>query len=183
MIAHTNYINARLLDPQSGLDIKGELLTKGSKIIDLGKKVTAPSDAEVIDCKGHCLCPGLIDMRVFVGIPGADYKDTIENTGQSAAAGGVTTVCVQPNTDPIIDSIPHIEYLASRAKNAPIHFIAMPAATKQLQGKEMTEIGLMTKAGIKAFTDCSDTINNAALLLRIFKYATAFDALIIQHLA
>lgn len=183
MSKYVLYKNARLLDPASGLDIKGELLTKGKKIAELGKSVNAPTDAKIIDCKGHCLCPGLIDMRVFVGIPGADYKDTIENTGEAAAAGGVTTVCVQPNTDPIIDSIPHIEYLKIRAKSALVNFIPMPAATKQLEGKEMTEIGLMSKAGYKAFTDCSTSISNAALMSRILKYAAAFDALIVQHLA
>lgn len=182
-MSYTLYKNARLLDPASGLDIKGEMLTENDKIAALGKKVKAPKNAEIINLKGKCLSPGLIDMRVFVGIPGADYKDTIDNTGEAAAAGGVTTVCVQPNTDPIIDSIAHIEYLAIRAKNALVNFIAMPAATKQLEGKEMTEIGLMSKAGYKAFTDCSSTIENAAIMNRILKYAAAFDALIIPHLA
>lgn len=183
MSKHTLYKNARLLDPASGMDIKGELLTKNSKIIAVGENVDAPKDAKIINVKRNCICPGLIDMRVFVGIPGADYKDTIENTGEAAAAGGVTTVCVQPNTDPIIDSTPHIEYLATRAKNALVNFIPMPAATKQLEGKEMTEIGLMSRAGYKAFTDCSTTIDNAAIMNRILKYASAFDALIVTHLA
>ncbi len=183
MSKYVLYKNTRLLDPKSGLDIKGELLTKDNLIADFGDTVKAPEKAEVIDCNGQCLCPGLIDMRVFVGIPGADYKDTIENTGEAAAAGGVTTVCVQPNTDPIIDSIAHIEYLAIRAKNALVNFVAMPAVTKQLQGKEMTEIGLMSNAGYQAFTDCSSTIDNAALMSRIFKYAAAFDAMVVQHLA
>ena len=183
MSKYTLYKNARLLDPASGLDIKGELLTKNKKIAEVGETVSAPEDANVVDLKGLCLCPGLIDMRVFVGIPGADYKDTIENTGEAAAAGGVTTVCVQPNTDPIIDGIAHIEYLAIRAKNAKVKFVPMPAVTKQMEGKEMTEIGLMSKAGYKAFTDCSTTIDNAAVMNRILKYASAFDALIIQHLA
>lgn len=183
MSSYILYKNARLLDPASDLDIKGELLTKNGKIAEIGEKIETPNEAQVLDLNGLCLCPGLIDMRVFVGIPGADYKDTIENTGEAAAAGGVTTVCVQPNTDPIIDSIPHIEYLAIRAKNALINFVPMPAATKQLEGKEMTEIGLMAAAGYKAFTDCSSTIDNAAIMNRILKYAGSFDALIIQHLS
>ena len=177
------YQNARLLDPKSGLDVKGHLLSKDGKIFELGENVTAPEGTEIIDCSGLCICPGLIDMRVFVGIPGADYKDTIKNTGEAAAAGVVTTVCVQPNTDPIIDSIAHVEFLALRAKNALVNFVAMPAATKQLEGKEMTEIGLMSKAGFNTFTDCSSTIDNAAIMGRILKYAACFDALIIQHLA
>jgi dihydroorotase len=183
MSKFTLYKNARLLDPASGLDLKGELLTEDNKILAFGKTVDAPKNAVSIDCQGHCLCPGFIDMRVFIGIPGADYKDTIANTGDAAAAGGVTTVCVQPNTDPIIDSIAHIEYLALRAKDALVNFIAMPAATKQLEGKEMTEIGLMSNAGYKTFTDCSSTIDNAAIMNRILKYAASFDALIIQHLS
>ena len=183
MSHYTLYKNARLLDPASGLDIKGQLLTKKKKIVSLGEKVDAPEEAEIVDVKGKCLCPGLIDMRVFVGIPGADYKDTILNTGEAAAAGGVTTVCVQANTDPIIDSIAHIEYLALRAKNALVNFVAIPAATKQMEGKQMSEIGLMAAAGHKVFGDCSTTIENAAIMNRIFKYASAYDALIVQHLA
>lgn len=183
MSKYTLYKNARLLDPATGMDINGELLTKGKRIEEVGENVDAPEDANIIDLKGLCICPGLIDMRVFVGIPGADYKDTIENTGEAAAAGGVTTVCVQPNTDPIIDGIAHIEYLATRAKNAKVRFVPMPAVTKQMEGKEMTEIGLMSKAGYKAFTDCSATIDNAAIMNRVLKYASSFDALIIQHLA
>lgn len=183
MSTHTLYKNARLLDPASGLDIKGELLTHKKKIVSIGEKVDSPKDAEIVDLNGKCLCPGLIDMRVFVGIPGADYKDTILNTGEAAAAGGVTTVCVQPNTDPIIDSIPHIEYLAIRAKNALVNFVPMPAATKQMEGKQMSEIGLMAAAGHKIFGDCSTTIENAAIMSRIFKYASAYDALIVQHLS
>jgi dihydroorotase len=183
MSHYTLYKNARLLDPASGLDIKGQLLTKKKKIVSLGEKVDAPEDGEVVDVKGKCLCPGLIDMRVFVGIPGADYKDTILNTGEAAAAGGVTTVCVQPNTDPIIDSIAHIEYLALRAKNALVNFVAIPAATNQMEGKQMSEIGLMAAAGHKVFGDCSTTIENAAIMNRIFQYASAYDALIVQHLA
>lgn len=183
MSHYTLYKNSRLLDPATGLDIKGELLTNKKKIVSLGEKVDAPADVEVVDVNGKCLCPGLIDMRVFVGIPGADYKDTIQNTGESAAAGGVTTVCVQPNTDPIIDSIAHIEYLALRAKNALVNFVAMPAATKQMEGKQMSEIGLMSAAGHKVFGDCSTTIENAAIMSRIFKYASVYDAMIVQHLA
>lgn len=183
MSKYTLYKNARLLDPASGMDEKGDILVKNKKIADIGPNINTDKDAEIIDLKGKCLCPGLIDMRVFVGIPGADYKDTILNTGEAAAAGGVTTVCVQANTAPIIDGIAHIEFLATRAKNALVNFIPMPAVTKQMEGKEMTDIGLMSGAGYKVFGDCSATIDNAAIMGRVFKYAAAFDALIVQHLA
>lgn len=175
--------NARLLDPATGTDMIGDLLIENGKIKEMAEKISAPKEAKIIDCEENCLCPGLIDMRVFVGIPGADYKDTIQNTGEAAAAGGVTTVCVQPDTAPIIDSLAAVTYLESRAKDALVNFIPFPAVTKNIEGKEMTEIGLMSKAGIKAFTDCNKSVANASLMSRIFKYAGAFDALIIQHLA
>ncbi|WP_417318458.1 dihydroorotase [Emcibacter sp.] len=178
------YDNARLLDPASNLDIKGQLLTKDNLIVALGEKVDLKgTDATVIDCKGHCLAPGLIDMRVFVGIPGADYRDTIHNTGEAAAYGGVTTVCVQPVTSPIIDDMARVEYLMSRARDAAVNFIALPAATRNLGGEQMTEIGLMSQAGVKAFTDGNVSIADASLMTRILKYMKHFDALLIQHLA
>lgn len=183
MTEYTIYRNARLLDPATGMDMLGEILTHKGIIKQVGEHIDAPSDAQIIDCNGKCLCPGLIDMRVFVGIPGADYKDTIVNTGDAAAAGGVTTVCVQPVTDPIIDDLARVEYMENRAKKAIVNFIPFPAISKQLEGREMTEIGLMSKAGLKAFTDGSKSIANPALMTKILKYASMFDALIIQHLA
>lgn len=179
----TLYKNARLLDPSTGMDMMGGIITRGGKIAEIGEHIVAPPDAEVIDCKGKCLCPGLIDMRVFVGIPGADYKDTIENTGEAAAAGGVTTVCVQPVTDPIIDDLARVEFLENRAQKALVNFIPFPAVSKQLEGREMTEIGLMSKAGVRAFTDGNKSIANPALMSKVLKYSAMFDALIIQHLA
>ncbi len=183
MSLFTHYKNARLLDPASNMDMVGELLTKNGRIAAIGEAVDAPDIAMTINCNGKCLCPGLIDMRVFVGIPGADYKDTIENTGEAAAAGGVTTVCVQPVTDPIIDDLARVEYLENRARKAKANFIPFPAITKQIEGREMTEIGLMSKAGVKAFSDGNKSVANPALMTRVLKYSSMFDALIIQHLA
>ncbi len=180
---HTLYKNARLLDPATGLDMTGEIMIHNGHIVEIGEHIAPPSNAEIIDCKDKCLCPGLIDMRVFVGIPGADYKDTIENTGDAAAAGGVTTVCVQPVTDQIIDDMTRVEFLENRAMRAKVNFIPFPAITKQLEGREMAEIGLMSKAGVRAFTDGNRSVANPALMSRVLKYAAMFDALIIQHLA
>lgn len=183
MTDYTLYKNARLLDPASEMDRLGDILLQGDQIAEIGENLIAPEAAKTIDCDGKCICPGLIDMRVFVGIPGADYRDTVENTGESAAAGGVTTVCVQPVTDPIIDDMGRVEFLASRTKKAQVNFIPFPAITKQLAGKEMTEIGLMSKSGVKAFTDGNESVANPALMTRVLRYAAMFDALIIQHLA
>ncbi|WP_138379688.1 dihydroorotase [Luteithermobacter gelatinilyticus] len=184
MTRYTLYDNARLLDPASGLDRLGQLLVDSKIIAAIGEKLTVPKDdITIIDCQGKCLAPGLIDMRVFIGIPGADYRDTIQNTGDAAAFGGVTTVCVQPVTSPIIDDLARVEYVMSRTRQAKVRFLTFPALTKQLKGKEMTEIGLMSRAGIKAFTDGNVSIPDATLMRRILKYMSYFDGLVIQHLA
>src|SRR5579862_2363220 len=102
------YINARLFDPASGLDKKGSLLTIGDKIADFGPQLTKdklPKDAEIVDCKGHLLTPGLLDIQVHFREPGQEYKETIATGSKSAAAGGVTTVVCMPNTKPVIDDI------------------------------------------------------------------------------
>lgn len=183
MNANTIYKNARLLDPATSMDMLGQIMTHDGIISEISEHIDTPPDTEVIDCGGNCLCPGLIDMRVFVGIPGADYKDTIENTGEAAASGGITTVCIQPVTNPIIDDMARIEFMENRAKKAIVNFIPFPAITKQLEGREMTEIGLMSKAGVKAFTDGNKSVANPALMTKVLKYSAMFDALIIQHLA
>lgn len=171
------YKNARLLDPASGLDKMGQLLTCKGKIVELGDHITPRAEPEIIDCAGKCLCPGLIDMAVFVGSSG------VVNTGKSAAAGGVTTVCIQPDTHPIIDDLAQVAFLEKQAHGALVNFIAFPAITKNLDGQEMTEIGLMSQAGIPAFTDGNKSVPNAALMSRVFEYSAMFDAVIIQHLA
>ena len=100
------YLNARLLDPASGLDAKGGLLTEGETIIAMGTNITsAPSDTQIIDCKGACLAPGLVDMRVQLREPGEEHKETLASAGEAAVAGGVTTMVCLPNTDPVIDDI------------------------------------------------------------------------------
>ncbi len=95
----TAYVNARLVDPGTGYDGPGELLTRGGLIVDSGQKLFAdgiPASSEIIDCAGQVLCPGLIDMKVFVGEPGAEHKETLESASLAAAAGGITTIITMP---------------------------------------------------------------------------------------
>ena len=112
------YINARLLDPETGLDTHGFLVTEGRHIVDLGSGLFSESmsdEFEVIDCRGHCLSPGLIDMHVHLREPGHEHKETIASGGQAALAGGVTSLCSMPNTDPVIDNVGLIEFVLRRA--------------------------------------------------------------------
>jgi len=177
--------NARLLDPASGYDETGGLLIVDGKIADLGPRLFndgTPAGFEVIDCKGHLLCPGLIDMRVFTGEPGAEHRETLATASQAAAAGGVTTLVVMPNADPVIDDVALVDFIERRARDtAVVHVHPTAALTKGLNGERMTEIGLLKEAGAVAFTDGDRAVRNAQVMRRALSYAAHFNALIMQH--
>ncbi|MDA5193120.1 dihydroorotase [Govanella unica] len=184
MTSHV-FVNVRLLDPASGLDAMGGLVVEDGKIVAAGANIRAgdaPEGATVIDGDGHCLAPGLIDSRVFVGEPGAEHKETLASASQSAAAGGVTTIITMPSTKPAIDGVSLVEYMARRrSDDVLVNVVPMAAATKRLEGKEMTEIGLLTNAGAVAFTDGRTAVADASVMMKILKYGRMFDALLVQH--
>ena len=178
-------VNARLLDPASGLDGRGGVLIVGGRIAEVGPGVTvalAPGAAELVDAKGLCLAPGLVDMRVQLGEPGAEHKERIDSGVAAAAAGGVTSMAVLPNTDPPIDEPAMVEFLARRARQVKQGKIYPYAAiTKRLEGRELAEIGLLKAAGAVAFTDGERALADARVMRRALSYASGFDALIVQH--
>jgi len=177
--------NARLIDPASGLDVKGGLLVENGRIADVGPRLfndAEPNDPEVIDCKGLVLAPGLIDARVFTGEPGSEYRETLQSASEAAAAGGITTIVVMPNTDPAIDEPSLVDFILRRAAaTAKVRVAPMAALTKGFAGETMTEIGLLKEAGAVAFTDGDRTISNARVLRRALAYANTFGALIVGH--
>ena len=179
------YVNARLLDPASGLDSLGGALTEGRRIVDLGPELFAdgaPEDAEVVECGGHCLAPGLVDMHVHLREPGHEHKETLATGSRAAAAGGVTTMACMPNTDPVIDDIALVEFIERHARETAIVRIhPIGAVTKGLGGSELTEMGLLSEAGAVAFSDDGLPVANSMVMRRALSYATAFDALIVQH--
>jgi dihydroorotase len=181
----TAYVNARLIDPASGLDATGGLLAEDGKIADVGAGLFAdstPTDAEVVDCGGMVLAPGLVDMRVQLRDPGHEHMEDIRSAGLAAAAGGVTTMVCLPNTDPVIDNVAVVEFVARRAREvklAKIHCYA--ALTRGMEGKELTEFGLLGEAGAVAFTDAETAISDAKTLQRALSYATTFGHIIVQH--
>ncbi len=179
----TFFANARLLDPASGLDEIGGLLIEGREIIDFGAHLDAPpDDADVIDCDGFCLSPGLIDMRVHLGEPGEEHKETLATLSRAAAKGGVTAVVGLPNTDPPIDDPAVVEFLARRAREVHgVKVFAYGAATKAMEGKRLTEVGLLKAAGAVGFTDGLHAVSDAVVMRRVLAYASGFDALIVQH--
>ncbi|MDA0228676.1 MAG: dihydroorotase [Proteobacteria bacterium] len=181
----TAYINARLLDPESGLDALGGLLTEGAHITDLGPGLFAdgvPEGIETVDCGGHCLSPGLVDMHVHLREPGHEHKETIATGSQSALAGGVTSLCCMPNTDPVIDNVGLIEFIHRRAREAKgAKVFPFAAVTKGLGGKQLTEFGMLAEAGAVAFTDDGLPISDSQVMRRALSYAKTFDLLISQH--
>ncbi len=177
--------NARIVDPSRDLDFPGDLLIADGTIRDAKRGIGAagvPQGTEVFDCKGRIVAPGLIDIRAFVGEPGAEYRDTLATASQAAAAGGVTTIICQPDTSPPIDDPAIVDFILRRARDtAIVHVQPMAALTKALAGKEMTEIGLLKAAGAVAFTDGAKSVTNAQVMRRTLTYAKDFDALVVHH--
>jgi dihydroorotase len=177
--------NARIVDPSRDLDFPGDLLIADGVIREAKRGIGAagvPEGTEVVDCKGRIVAPGLIDMRAFVGEPGAEYRETLATASQAAAAGGVTTIICQPDTSPAIDDPAIVDFILRRARDtAIVHVQTMAALTKGLQGKEMTEIGLLKAAGAVAFTDGARSVTNALVMRRTLTYARDFDALVVHH--
>jgi dihydroorotase len=174
---------ARLLDPETGLDGCGDVIVEGERIAAVGGDLSAAArDAEVVNADGLCLAPGLVDMRVQLREPGAEHMESIESAGQAAAAGGVTTMVALPNTDPPVDDVSVVEFLARRAREvklAKIHTYA--AATKGLRGCDLTEMGLLAANGALGFTDGVKAVADALVMRRVLDYARTFDFLVLQH--
>jgi dihydroorotase len=181
----TAFINARLVDPETNRDEPGGLFIKDGVIADLGAHLrrNAPDGVKVIDCKGKLLCPGLVDTQVFTGEPGYEHRETLKTASHSAAAGGVTTMNVMPDTDPVIDQVSLVDFIQRRARdNAIVHIHTMAATTKGLKGEEMTEIGLLKRAGAIAFSNGKASIANTRVMKNVLLYARDFQALIVHHI-
>ncbi len=177
--------NARIIDPSRDLDFPGDLLIADGAIRDAKRGIGAagvPEGAEIIDCRGKIVAPGLVDMRAFIGEPGAEGRESIASASQAAAAGGVTTIVCQPDTEPTIDDPTIVDFIQRRARDTGIvHVQPMAALTKGLKGLEMTEIGLLKAAGAVAFTDGTRSVTNAQVMRRALIYADDFDVLIVHH--
>lgn len=181
----TALLNARLIDPGTGLDVTGGVLIADGKVVDFGPGVTAASlgDAQMIECGGHVLAPGLIDMLVFSGEPGHEHRETLSTTSRAAAAGGVTTIICMPNTEPVIDDVALVDFIMRRARDtAQVNVHPMAAMTKGLLSEEMAEIGLLRDAGAIAFTNGKTSLADAKMMRNVLAYSKDFGALIIHHL-
>jgi len=179
-------INARIIDPKNDLDEVGGLIIDSKGLIKaVGKKVAngnIPSSADKIDLKKQVLIPGIVDMRVFVGEPGYEYKENFRTLSNAALSGGVTSVVSMPNTSPVIDNVSMVDFLKRRGRDkSRINIFPSASLTKNTEGKQMTEFGLLKRKGIVAFTDGVKTVQNPQVMARIMNFASQSESLIMQH--
>lgn len=178
-------VNARLLDPASRLDATGDLLIQDEVMVDWGPGLShggLPEDAEIIDADGACLAPGLVDMRVQFGEPGAEHKETIASGTVAAAAGGVTSLATLPNTEPVIDDSAMLEFVARRARQARrVKVYPYGAITRGCEGRQLAEMALLQEAGAVGFTDGNRPLTNSLVMRRAMAYAEMLGTRIIQH--
>lgn len=185
MTTRTAYVNARLLDPATGLDAPGALLVEGTRIADMGPGLFqggVPEGVAVVDCDGACLGPGLVDLRARTGEPGFENNETILTASQSAAAGGITAFAALPNTDPVIDDVAGLEFIARRAREVKlVKIFALGALTKETAGKELTEMGLLAEAGAVGFTDGVAPVADPLIMRRALSYGSVWGKVIMQR--
>ncbi|MFT4150944.1 MAG: dihydroorotase [Paracoccaceae bacterium] len=173
--------NARLIDPEAGTESHGNVIMDEGLIAAIGQ-MSAPKHAQVIDCGGKCLAPGIVDIGVKIGEPGERHRESFRSAGLAAAAGGVTTIVARPDTHPAIDTPELLEFVTRRAAEAsPVRIRHMAALTKGREGREMTEIGFLLDAGAIAFTDADAVSTSTKALYRAFSYARSLGALVITH--
>ena len=177
------FLHARLIDPAGGTDREGHLLVEDGRIAGIVHEGTPEvSGAEVTDCAGLCLAPGIVDLGVKVSEPGERHKESFRSAGEAAARGGVTTMVTRPDTEPAIDTPEVLEFVRRRANEAaPVRVLPMAALTKARAGREMVEIGFLKDAGAAAFTDCDRVVENTKVLSRALTYARSLGALVIGH--
>jgi dihydroorotase len=180
------FINANIVDPHNSInEVGGLIISEDGKIEAVGKKVNTnnlPTREKPVDLKGKYIFPGLVDMRVFVGEPGYEYKENFRTLSNAALSGGVTSVVTMPNTDPIIDNVSIVDFLKRRGRDkSKINIFPCASLTKNIEGSNMTEFGLLQKKGIVAFTDGIKTIQNPRLMSRIMNSAKDLGCLIMQH--
>jgi dihydroorotase len=172
--------NARLLDPASGLDATGSVLIQDGRIASL--KGTPSEGADTLDAAGACLCPGLVDMRASIGEPGGEHRETIASAALAAAAGGITTIAVLPDTEPALDDPALVEFVIHRGEaTGSLTLLPYAAATRHCAGKDLSEFGLLREAGAAGFSDGNRAIGNARTMRLALSYARAFGAMIVQH--
>jgi dihydroorotase len=173
---------ARLLDAAARRDETGDLLVEDGVIAAVGGRIEAPPGSELLDGSGLCLAPGLVDMRTQLREPGAEHKESLQSAAEAAVAGGVTTLASLANTDPPIDEPALLSSIGRRAQEIGlVRMLPYGALTRGRQGRELTEMGLLTEAGAVGFSDAPSALASAAVMRRALSYARTFGQLVMNH--
>ncbi|EKD41266.1 MAG: hypothetical protein ACD_73C00786G0001 [uncultured bacterium] len=174
--------NGLIVDPANGVEMKGDVLVREGKIAAIGSKVKPVGDEEIIDANGLLVSPGFVDLHTHLREPGFEYKETILTGTQSAAAGGFTSICCMANTNPVNDQASVTHYILKQARDlGVVNVYPIGALTKKLEGKELSHMGELKKAGCVAVSDDGKAVANNALMRLCFEYAKTFDLLVITH--
>ncbi|MHC4076140.1 MAG: dihydroorotase, partial [Planctomycetota bacterium] len=172
--------NGRAIDPANGIDEQADVLISGEKIVRIGK--IDKTLQRVIDATGKLVVPGLIDIHVHFREPGDEEEETITSGSAAAVAGGFTSVVCMPNTNPPVENETDVEYVHRKGRQArKTHVYTMGAITKNREGVELAEMGMMAEAGAVGFTDDGSGVQNPAVMLRALQYAKMLDVVIAQH--
>jgi len=178
-VSRTALVNGRIVDPSQDMDAIGAVLIENDRIAAIGPGIAIPDDSETVDCTGRAITPGLVDARVFVGEPGAEHRETIASASAAAAAGGVTSLIMMPDTSPVIDDVALVEFVLRTAREqSMVRIYPSAALTKGLDGKELTEFGLLKKAGAVVLTNGRRMVSNALVMRRAMTYARDFDLVV-----
>lgn len=175
--------NARVIDPESDLDLHGEVLIRDGVIVEVAESIeNLDSECQIHDCDGLLLIPGLLDIQVHFREPGFEHKEDLHSGSKAAVAGGVTTVVCQPNTDPVIDNVYVLSYLQEIARQKAFNNVLFyPAVSKEMKGKELTDMLELKKQGAVGFTDDGLPVSDSLLMKKALENSAMLDLVIAQH--
>lgn len=174
--------NGRIIDPASKTDKVADLLLENGLVAGINSNIPSDKADEVIDAAGKVVCPGFIDLHVHLREPGFEGKETIESGCKAAAAGGFTTICPMPNTNPAADNLPVIDFVKNTAaKVSPIRVLPIAAITKGRKGQELSPMGELAEAGVAGFSDDGDYVSNSSMLLHALLYSRTFGLPVMEH--
>jgi dihydroorotase len=175
--------NGYVVDPTQGVNGGRDVLIEDGRVAALLRAgEAAPEGVEVFDATGLVVAPGFIDLHTHLREPGQEYKETIASGAAAAVAGGFTSVCAMPNTDPVNDNPAVTSFVVEQAAAAGLaNVFPVGAITKGSKGEELAEMGEMKRAGIVAVTDDGHPVPSPGLMRRAMEYARGFDLTVMDH--
>ena len=174
--------NGHLVDPSQAIDGVTDIRIDNGVISEVGPDLPENKDEEIFDLAGCYVVPGLIDTHVHLRDPGQEESESLETGTKAAIAGGFTSVVAMPNTNPVVDNVPIVRYIAEKSKRLGYADVLQTSSiTKGENGEEITEIGFLKDAGVIAFTEDGKTVENSGILRKAMTYSKPFDVLFMSH--